>query len=195
MIETVTAAVTELVKEASIFPIKEISESTVSETPIHSLMETIDNTLLESLEVQNETVRYPTRNEYLDGSAHPETGVPYERINTIVDGKNIEHVRANFDDLSLQDIKLPDELRYASDKEQFTECNRQLKEILENNPESKTKYDEVQLEQIKNGDTPDGLTWHHDTEVCKMQLVDTEIHSKTGHTGGKAIWGGGFENR
>ncbi len=52
-----------------------------------------------------------------------------------------------------------------------------------------------QLEQIENGDTPDGYTWHHDAEAGKMQLVDTETHQKTGHTGGRSIWGGGTESR
>lgn len=45
------------------------------------------------------------------------------------------------------------------------------------------------------GDTPDGYTWHHDAEAGKMQLVDTETHQKTGHTGGRSIWGGGTESR
>ncbi|WP_416135628.1 HNH endonuclease [Bacillus velezensis] len=28
-----------------------------------------------------------------------------------------------------------------------------------------------------------------------MQLVDADIHGKTGHTGGRNIWGGGSEYR
>jgi RHS repeat-associated protein len=32
--------------------------------------------------------------------------------------------------------------------------------------------------------TPDGFTWHHHEDGTTMQLVPTEIHAKTGHTGG-----------
>jgi RHS repeat-associated protein len=38
----------------------------------------------------------------------------------------------------------------------------------------KARYDE----------TPKGYTWHHHQEKGRMQLVDSDIHSKTGHTGG-----------
>ncbi len=75
------------------------------------------------------------------------------------------------------------------------ECNVQLKEAVENDQDLRTKFTPEQLEQIGNGDTPDGYTWHHDSEIGKMQLVDTRTHQLTGHTGGKTIWGGGSENR
>ena len=51
------------------------------------------------------------------------------------------------------------------------------------------------MELILDGETPDGYTWHHDAEVGKMQLVESDIHMKTGHTGGRTVWGGGNENR
>jgi hypothetical protein len=34
--------------------------------------------------------------------------------------------------------------------------------------------------------TPKGYTWHHHQDGTTMQLVPTDIHSKTGHTGGMA---------
>ncbi|MEM7174094.1 MAG: HNH endonuclease [Bacteroidota bacterium] len=37
--------------------------------------------------------------------------------------------------------------------------------------------------------TPPGYTWHHHQEYGVMELVETEIHQKTGHTGGWALWG------
>ncbi len=83
----------------------------------------------------------------------------------------------------------------SSDKEQFNLCNQRLKEAVENDEELCKKFTSEQLEQIQNGDTPDGYTWHHDVEKGRMQLVDTETHQKTGHTGGKSIWGGGSANR
>lgn len=135
-----------------------------------------------------------TRNESLEGDRHPITGVPFER-KTVEDsdGNEVTGVFPEFD--SDFDAQLPEDLYEASDKEQFAECNRQLKEAVEKDPELAKRFTPEQLEQIKNGDTPDGYTWHHNEEKGKMQLVDSDIHAKTGHTGGKTIWGGGNENR
>ncbi len=135
-----------------------------------------------------------TRNESLEGGRHPITGVPFER-KTVEDsdGNEVTGVFPEFN--STFDTKLPENLYQASDKEQFADCNNQLKETVEKDPELAKKFTPEQLEQIKNGDTPDGYTWHHNEERGKMQLVDSDVHAKTGHTGGKTIWGGGNENR
>lgn len=132
-------------------------------------------------------------NEALAGKTHSETGVPFERKLVQVDEKLYEVVVPKFD--SAFDAQLPADKLKETDVKQFKECNTQLKDAIANNKELREKFDDEQLEQIENGDTPDGYTWHHDAEVGKMQLVDTETHQKTGHTGGRAIWGGGTENR
>lgn len=146
--------------------------------------------------MENEKISYEihTRNESLDGDRHPITGVPFER-KTVEDseGNEVTGVFPEFD--SDFDAQLPEDLYEASDKEQFAECNKQLKEAVEKDPELAKKFTPEQLEQIKNGETPDGYTWHHNEEKGKMQLVDSETHAKTGHTGGRSIWGGGNENR
>ena len=135
-----------------------------------------------------------TRNESLEGDKHPITGVPFERKTVEdADGNEVTGVFPVFD--SAYDAQLPENLYKASDKEQFKECNKQLKDTVEKDPELAKKFTPEQLEQIKNGDTPDGYTWHHNEEKGKMQLVDSDTHAKTGHTGGKTIWGGGNENR
>ncbi len=133
------------------------------------------------------------RNENLDGKEHPETGVPFERKQIEVDGKQYEVVVPQFE--SKYDAQLPEDKLKSTDREQFVECNAQLKEEVVRNKELRDQFDDEQIEQIENGDTPDGYTWHHDADVGKMQLVDTEIHQKTGHTGGRSIWGGGTDNR
>lgn len=143
--------------------------------------------------VESQTEKIKCRNESLEGQVHPETGVPFEKRQVEVDGKQYEVVAPKFD--STYDAQLPEDKLKSTDREQFKECNAQLKEAVENDPELREKFDEEQLEQIENGDTPDGYTWHHDVDVGKMQLVDTETHQKTAHTGGRAIWGGGSENR
>ncbi|MER0467173.1 HNH endonuclease [Bacillus cabrialesii subsp. cabrialesii] len=40
-----------------------------------------------------------------------------------------------------------------------------------------------------------GHTWHHHQDPGRMQLVDQKVHRKTGHTGGRHLWGGGSKNR
>ena len=108
-------------------------------------------------------------------------------------GEDVEVVVPKFE--SKFDAQLPEDLEKASDKEQVKECNKQLKEAVENDPDLKEQFTDEQLEQIMDGETPDGYTWHHDAEKGKMQLVDSETHAKTGHTGGRVIWGGGQSNR
>lgn len=132
-------------------------------------------------------------NEALVDKKHPKTEVPFVKKIVEVEGKLYEVVVPQFD--SKFDAQLPTDQLKATDSKQFQECNAQLKDAIASNEELREQFNDEQLEQIENGDTPDGYTWHHDAEVGKMQLVDTEIHQRTGHTGGRLIWGGGTENR
>lgn len=148
----------------------------------------------EDKEAESNIKRIPTRNQDLEGKEHPETGVPFEKKIVKNDkGEDVEVVVPKFE--SKFDAQLPENLEKASDKEQNEECNKQLKEAVENDPDMKEQFTDEQLEQIMDGETPDGYTWHHDAEKGKMQLVDSETHAKTGHTGGRVIWGGGQSNR
>ena len=129
-------------------------------------------------------------NEKLLNQTHPETGVHFrEEIVSDEFGRKLRGVFPEFD--SFSDAKLPDEMLQSSDRVQFNECNLQLKEKISNDPGFCSKFTANQIEQIKNGDTPDGYTWHHNEEIGKMQLVDAKIHAKTAHMGGRTIWGGG----
>lgn len=139
--------------------------------------------------------RLSTRNQGLESKTHPETGIPYElktvETNT---GEKVKGVFPVFD--SAFDANFPDDLLEASDNLQFKESNQQLKAWVDNNPDNAKKlFTEESLEDIANGRTPEGYTWHHSEEKGVMQLVDTETHAKSAHTGGKTIWGGGNENR
>ena len=145
-------------------------------------------------EVKHENAeKFPCRNQELAGSVHPETGVPFVKKIVEVEGKQLEVVVPEFD--SAFDAQLPDDLLKATDREQFAECNSQLKDAIEKDETLRNQFTPEQLQQIRDGETPDGYVWHHDVESGKMQLVDSEIHMKTGHTGGRSIWGGGTENR
>lgn len=135
-----------------------------------------------------------TINDGLVGQKHPETGVPYvKKVIETDTGEKVEGVFPQFE--SKFSVQLPESMQKVSDRAQFAECNKQLKESLVKNPKLKKKFTKDQLADIDEGYTPEGYTWHHNEERGKMQLVDTEIHSKTRHTGGRNIWGGGTENR
>lgn len=135
-----------------------------------------------------------TRNQGLEGDVHPITGVHFEK-KTVADaeGNEVTGVFAKFE--SYYDAQLPKDLLKSSDKVQFAECNRQLKDAIGGDPDVAKKFSTEQLEQVRNGDTPDGYTWHHNEECGKMQLVKSDAHAQTGHTGGRSIWGGGSEFR
>lgn len=137
--------------------------------------------------------KHPCINEDLAGKVHPETKVPYEKKVVTADGVQKEVVGPRFE--SKYDANLPKEIYKETDRKQFKECNKQLSEAVEKDPDLKAKFSDEQLEQIKNGDTPDGFVWHHDVEPGKMQLVDAGVHQKTPHTGGRSIWGGGSKYR
>ncbi len=171
----------------------ETSEVLVKESPVKQMIPVVENRSLESLKAENEIIRINTINMNLEDSVHPETGVPFGIKIIEHDKKIIEGVFPEFK--SIFDVILPDSMLKASDAIQFDECNRLLKEAIEKNSELRSLFDEKQLSQIQDDLTPDGFTWHHDAEVGKMQLIDFEIHARTGHTGGRYIWGGGSEYR
>ncbi len=145
----------------------------------------------ETAEVEHEMI--DCRNSELAGTTHPVTDVLFESRSVEMNGKIYDVVVPNFE--SKYDAQLGEELVKDTDSKQFKECNAQLKDAVENDAELRAQFDDEQLEAIKNGDTPPGYVWHHDAEVGKVQLVDFETHQKTGHTGGRVIWGGGQENR
>lgn len=140
----------------------------------------------------NGKVNIKTINDGKEGQ-EGENGVKYERKTIVVNGVEVEGVFPVFD--SAFDTQLPENLLEATDAKQTEYCNKELKDAVENDPELAKRFTPEQVEQIKNGDTPDGYTWHHNEEAGKMQLVKTEDHQANRHTGGKAIWDGGKENR
>ena len=153
---------------------------------------------IEGCKINDEgVIKYPCRNEELAGKENPITGVKYEKRIVEIDGYKVEVVMPVFD--SKFEVQLPDELCLSKDKEQFKECNKQLYEAIQKDPELAKKFTPEQIEQIKdgmkNGGAPDGCTWHHDAEKGKMQLVDSDMHGDSRHTGGRTLWGGGSDCR
>lgn len=172
---------------------QEVEESDTPETSLEGPDEALSKELdevyqgyLEEAEKDVESIR--CRNQALEGLTHPETGVTFQRREIEVDGKRLEVVVPEFE--SKFEAQLPPELYKASYGEQFRACDMQLQEAVAKYPELRDRFDLIQLEQIEDGEMPDGYTWHHDAEEGRMQLVDTEIHQKTAHTGGRSFWGG-----
>lgn len=186
--------------------IKQNTEIIKNSNPLEYSIPTIENQSLESLKIQNKLASeskelsqfisgMTTRNEDLEGTDHPVTGIPF--VKTKIETTNGETEEGVFPVFESEfDAQLPAELYESTDNEQFKECNSQLKEWVDkNHSEAREKFSDEQLEDIAEGNTPEGYTWHHNEVKGKMELVDTEKHAKTAHTGGKSIWGGGNENR
>lgn len=158
-----------------------------------------DNHLRDTSVNEIKTARYiETRNSGLENDRHPITGVPFERRTVdLPDGDKVEGVFPRFD--SMFDAKIPEDMYLKDDVQQFKECSKQLVNAIEHDPDLKNRFSEDQIAQIyegvSTGNPPDGYVWHHDAEAGKIQLVDFETHEKTGHTGGRSLWGGGSDCR
>lgn len=144
---------------------------------------------------ENRIIHYKTDREDMEGKIG-KNGITYERKTVDIHGTKVQGVFPVFE--SMCDVKLSENLEKASNARQFKECNSKLKEKLKNAPELRNSFTEEQLEDIEDGDTPSGYVWHHNEEPGKMQLVKVEDHDRTqggvAHTGGKALWGGGYSN-
>lgn len=175
--------------------IREVEASSRSpEVDVDKKLQDTDGNALEETDQLENPRDFITRNSSLEGDIHPITGVPFERKKVEdANGEKVEGVFPIFD--STFDVQLPEDFYLASDREQFDYCNERLMEAYENGELDDAPFNERQREQIANGDKPQGYTWHHNEEIGKMELIETEIHDKTGHTGGKVIWGGGQDAR
>lgn len=142
----------------------------------------------------NHYEQIPTRNQNLLGKVHPRTGVKYGITKLeLSDGKNIKKVKgvfAKFD--TVLEEQLPKDLYKASEAQQ----KKYLGEVLQkqiNTPTGRKKLEKIfdadQIKEIEAGNVPTGYTWHHNEKEGLMQLVNSETHAATGHTGGMSIWG------
>lgn len=146
--------------------------------------------------VSAEELEFDTRNGHLEGSTHAVTGVQFAE-NTVVNDYGSLQTGAFpvFD--AAYDATLPPETVQMSDTVHIGIANMQLADAIEANPGLATElgFDAADIEALKSSVTPEGYDWHHHEEAGRMQLIEEEVHSKTGHTGGRAIWAGGTEAR
>jgi hypothetical protein len=120
------------------------------------------------------------KNGHLAGKLHPVTKVPFDNDGYPVFESNC-------------DVNLPHEMvgSHITDGEQMRHATRELREKLRNNPKRRKKYTAEQLRDIEMGSaTISGYMWHHHQDRVRLQLVDRELHSKTGHSGGRHTTGG-----
>ncbi len=148
--------------------------------------------IVESTQVERVDLR--AINSSLEGGRHSATEIPYHRREVgLPDGREVSGVFPEFN--SHYEMPLPEDMYMKNDREQFDYCNEKLREAVESSPELRGRFDDMQFEQIRNNDTPDGFIWHHNEEPGRMQLVDEYEHSKSAHTGGRSLWGGGSAMR
>ncbi len=172
--------------------VRDLSSNELSESGNLEQSDLTDSSVPENVDDSPRTIK--TINDGLVGQNHPDTGIPYVEKEVVTDtGEKVKGVFPEFE--SKFDVQLPEELQQAPDRTQFAECNKQLQEKVATDPELRSQFSEDQLADIEDGYTPEGYTWHHNEELGKMQLVDSDIHSQTRHTGERNIWGGGTENR
>ncbi len=131
-------------------------------------------------------------NQHMAGKTN-DVGVHYNWKKIEYQGKDYRAVFPEFDPAYA--TNLPNDLLLSTDKDQFAYCSNQLYNAIQNDKKLRTKFSTEQIEQLSYGWTPDGYTWHHNEQKGVMQLVDSYLHENSRHTGGRAIWGGGGENR
>lgn len=136
-----------------------------------------------------------TINMDLANTVHPETGVLFnwqeiETVNGVKTG-----VFPVFDEVC--NVVIPKEYYSASDDVHFRLANEALDKATTDNPElvQALGLTNSQLGDLFMGKTPEGYVWHHHEKAGLLQLVNEEVHNNTSHTGGRAIWGGGNDNR
>lgn len=170
--------------------VKNIGKVAVVSTLAVGVIDFVDGAdTVEAEEIEN-------RNDHLAGDVHPETGVPFvEKSIELPNGEIRTGTFPVFD--SVFDVTLSEDLYLQSDYVQFTYANAELFEELQTNGilAQELNLDSSDIQQLSQGNTPEGYTWHHNEEAGVLQLVDEDVHQNTGHTGGRELWGGGSEYR
>ncbi|MGG3799527.1 HNH endonuclease [Metabacillus fastidiosus] len=137
-----------------------------------------------------------TRNAHLNGLEHSETGVPFEQKTIELPNGDVQTGTFPVFESKFSAV-LAGELYLESDEQHFSIANETLYESIQENPDLTRELglSSLDIQGLMNGETPEGYTWHHHEQPGVIQLVDSETHENTGHTGGREIWGGGSDYR
>ena len=200
VVETAVAAVAEtaaeVIAEAAVAEVAEAAEATVAEgvsiSGAAELSETLSAIQKEiPREVIGERVDAMLQDEAFRAEIQ-EAIFDYETRLADLKERGLIH---DFSEHCRFEAQLSEDRYLESDYQQFKDCNEQLNQAYENGTLDPERFTDRQLEQIHNGDKPEGYTWHHHEERGRMQLVDSDIHRQTPHVGGRSLWGGGSESR
>ncbi|WP_217587569.1 HNH endonuclease [Lentibacillus saliphilus] len=116
------------------------------------------------------------RNAHLAGKRHPVTKVRFNNKGFPIFSSKHHYTMPN------TYLKSPNTVHYRL-------ANGSLRKRFNNSSMFRRQFTKQQQKDIRSGKTPRGYTWHHHQTRGKMQLVKASTHRKTGHTGGRAIWG------
>ena len=178
--------------EAGLETAAEASEYIISEQGLVNQLDSIRFESMEALAARNEAAI--SEMSQIEASEIPQieaSEIPQIEASEILE----EATYPDFSEHCKFETRIPEGQFLESDYQHFKHCNEQLSQAYENGSLDTEQFTDRQLEQIRNGDKPEGYTWHHHEGQGRMQLVDSEIHAKTPHTGGRSIWGGGSEAR
>ena len=128
-----------------------------------------------------------TRNMDLDGQSHPSSGVEFSRQEVDMgDGVSITGVFPEFD--SRFDIELGDDAKDMTLHEQFSACRDAFLDHMYDDPEILEGLTLEDMDHLDEGYFPNGCTAQHNPRVGFFSIVDSDLHRRTGHTGGNALW-------
>ncbi|RAN84853.1 HNH endonuclease [Bacillus sp. SRB_331] len=96
---------------------------------------------------------------------------------------------------SKYETSLSESYHIEPDSVQFKYLSQKLYDDIMKDPNLAKQFSQTDIELFKLGKKPKSVTWHHHQETGKMQLVNYYEHQVAGHTGGRAIWGGGDDGR
>ncbi len=123
-------------------------------------------------------------NYHLRGKKHPKTGVAFSK-----DGyplfKAIATCNMRLSAFQIQFDKFSTDAKIRT--KHFKICSKQLYKKTRTDKKLRSKFTSKQLRQLRNGQTPDGYTWHHEPQKNILTLVERDIHSQTAHSGGFSL--------
>jgi hypothetical protein len=134
-------------------------------------------------QVSSSTVPPPTsKNVGLAGKPHPVSGIPFDERGFPI-----------FDSVAAFDTRIPRDVASIADRPlHFETATAELHDAIRMGQIPRSRFTTEQLEAIEEGaEKIPGFTWHHHQDIGRMQLIPTDVHSKTGHIGGFRMWFGG----
>jgi hypothetical protein len=118
---------------------------------------------------------------------------------TVTDGENTVRFDENgFPGFETKFETILDDIHIGSGQPQmhFKAANKNLFNAIKSEPglARTLKLSEADVARLSTSSrAPNGYTWHHHQDVGRMQLVTNEANALSlPHTGGMAIWGGGY---